>query len=326
MSKEQLILDAILNHQKNNNCTYLLALSCGIDSTYLLSLMQFLHVNHNIQYRVIHFIHGNSESDINAYSLFNLFQQHLNFEAVVYNFYISNETDGRVFRQQKIKEIIRPNEVVLTGHHVNDSAETVLMNLFTGTSIHGMSGISKLTSIDNVCYYRPFIECQIAKEYIETHCGYKHVKDSMNENLLLKRNFIRSNLNNLQRHFPDIYEKINNFSESAKEQNTLNEYLYYFINNSLIVFHYSDITKSERFNCLKIKEMLLSTDKYQFLLLQNWFYIYFKLNHNINLSKKHFTAFCEFIKNGTCLELPYSIVLEIINENKSSFLVVRKTT
>ena len=130
----------------------------------------------------------------------------------------------------------------------------------------------------------------------------------------------------MQRHFPDIYEKINNFSESAKEQNTLNEYLYYFINNSLIVFHYSDITKSERFNCLKIKEMLLSTDKYQFLLLQNWFYIYFKLNHNINLSKKHFTAFCEFIKNGTCLELPYSIVLEIINENKSSFLVVRKTT
>jgi tRNA(Ile)-lysidine synthase len=84
--------------------------------------------------------------------------------------------------------------VLLTAHHADDQVETVLMQLFRGTGLHGLTGIPDFRN-DSIFVCRPLLGYtknqirQFAKEYSLTF-----VEDSSNEKNDYTRNLIRNKL------------------------------------------------------------------------------------------------------------------------------------
>lgn len=68
-------------------------------------------------------------------------------------------------------------EAILTAHHADDNAETVLLNLIRGTGVRGLAGISPVRG--RIC--RPFLEISRAElaDYAAAH-GIPHVEDETN--------------------------------------------------------------------------------------------------------------------------------------------------
>jgi tRNA(Ile)-lysidine synthase len=80
---------------------------------------------------------------------------------------------------------------IALGHHRNDQAETVLMNLLRGSGVRGLGGIPPVRGR----IIRPLIDC--SREEIERYArqqGIPYVDDSSNQVLLYSRNRIRLEL------------------------------------------------------------------------------------------------------------------------------------
>ena len=108
--------------------------------------------------------------------------------------------------------------VLLTAHHANDQVETVLMHLFRGTGIHGLTGIpARRNDVLNLA--RPLIQftkTQI-KDYANKH-SLNFVEDSSNAKDEYTRNYLRNVLiPQLTTHYPTINENIIATAERLKE-------------------------------------------------------------------------------------------------------------
>jgi tRNA(Ile)-lysidine synthase len=88
---------------------------------------------------------------------------------------------------------------VLTAHHADDNIETVLMNFFRGTGLHGLAGIAAKSSPADqagkpfIC--RPllkFTRVQLA-EFAKAN-NLEHVEDSSNQSSKYTRNFFRHDI------------------------------------------------------------------------------------------------------------------------------------
>lgn len=80
---------------------------------------------------------------------------------------------------------------VALGHHADDQAETILLNLLRGAGISGLKGISYVRGL----YIRPLLE--IRRKEIEEYCLQHHLpvrQDSSNLKPVYTRNRIRLNL------------------------------------------------------------------------------------------------------------------------------------
>jgi tRNA(Ile)-lysidine synthase len=115
--------------------------------------------------------------------------------------------------------------VLLTAHHANDQVETILMHLFRGTGIHGLTGIP-IRRADVVNIIRPllFFNKAAIKTYAKFN-GLHYVEDSSNEKEDYTRNLIRLNiLPTLETIFPMVNENILATAERIKEaQKIVNE-------------------------------------------------------------------------------------------------------
>ncbi len=106
---------------------------------------------------------------------------------------LSVEEAGRALRYDFLEETARQKglELIATGHHAGDNAETMLMNLIRGTGLRGLAGIPERR--DNIV--RPMLGVSRAEveAYLEKH-GVPHVEDETNAALDYTRNRVRSQL------------------------------------------------------------------------------------------------------------------------------------
>jgi tRNA(Ile)-lysidine synthase len=108
--------------------------------------------------------------------------------------------------------------VLLTAHHANDQAETILMQLFRGTGLHGLTGIPmRRKDILNIA--RPLLN--FTKEEIKAYAsanGLSYVEDSSNEKDDYRRNFIRNTiLPQVEEMYPNANENILATAQRVKE-------------------------------------------------------------------------------------------------------------
>ena len=98
--------------------------------------------------------------------------------------------------------------ILLTAHHANDQAETILMHLFRGTGIHGLTGIP-MRRKDVLNLARPLLNFskKEIKEYAKAN-GLSYVEDSSNEKDDYSRNFIRNTI------MPQVTEMYPNANEN----------------------------------------------------------------------------------------------------------------
>jgi len=114
------------------------------------------------------------------------------------------EAAGRRWRYRMLTHLARLNQAnaIMTAHHLNDSAETVLLKIVRGSGA-GLSGISLFSERTGIPIVRPLI--QFTKHELENYCkrqGVGYVVDSTNSNNDYSRNRIRNRV------FPEL-RKVN---------------------------------------------------------------------------------------------------------------------
>ncbi|MWR52261.1 tRNA lysidine(34) synthetase TilS, partial [Escherichia coli] len=73
------------------------------------------------------------------------------------------EAGARTARYQAIGEIIQPNEVLVTAHHLDDQAETFLLALKRGSGIKGLSAMQAVGFWQNFTIFRPLLNVSRAQ-------------------------------------------------------------------------------------------------------------------------------------------------------------------
>ncbi len=104
---------------------------------------------------------------------------------------LSIQESARILRYSWFRELMEKESslrYLCTAHHADDNMETVLMNLFRGTGISGMRGIS--AKQDNIVRPLLFASRKDIEEYANA-AGLKHVEDSSNSEEKYTRNFFR---------------------------------------------------------------------------------------------------------------------------------------
>lgn len=201
--------------------------SGGIDSTAL------LHALHSLpQYRTrltaLHIHHGLSP---NA----TLWQEHctqqckqlsipfIHRSVIIERSQNNLEETARRARYQVFEEMIQPGECLVLGHHQADQAETILLRLFRGAGIEGLSGMAQETTYRGIQIIRPFLSLpkEDIIEYALTHALH-WIEDESNENVHFRRNFLRKSvLPLIKRSYPAVEKQLLQAGILCEEAQTL---------------------------------------------------------------------------------------------------------
>ena len=137
------------------------------------------------------------------------------------------EEGARIARYDCFKSAIDEGfcDKVATAHHLSDSAETLLFNLFRGASLSGMTGIK--SERNNGKIIRPFADTP--KSEIEKYVadnGLPFVDDETNFESVYSRNYIRNEIMPVvSARFPEAEKSIGRFLKIAESENNFLEEL-----------------------------------------------------------------------------------------------------
>ncbi len=155
---------------------------------------------------------------------------------------LSVEEGARILRYNAFDTLLKENycDVIATAHHLSDNFETVLFNVFRGTSTKGLIGIPSARD----GFIRPLIDVtrgEIEKYVISNNLPF--VEDSTNNNTDYTRNYLRCEvIPKILDKFPTAEISVKRLGEICKEENDFldelaNDYLqfdngkYYLPNN-----------------------------------------------------------------------------------------------
>ncbi len=211
--------------------TLVLAVSGGADSACLLDLFHQLQREKDLKLICVHVNHGlREEASQDEAFVRNLAAEygvafrvlHADVRSRAAEEKLSEEEAGRRIRYAFLDEVAEEVQAdyVLLAHHHDDSAETVLFNLFRGTGLRGLGGIRPLQGR----YLRPLL-C-VSREEIEKYMeerGLAYVTDASNLNEEYSRNRIRNRI------LPEA-ERIclaatDHIATTAEELSAIEEYL-----------------------------------------------------------------------------------------------------
>lgn len=221
---------------------------------------------------------------------------------------------------------------ILTAHHKDDLAETVLLRLIQGSNLYGYGGISRITKYKDVYLYRPLLN--YSREEITKYCKNHNVfyfDDESNAENHYMRNRIRHQiLPLLKEENPNILNTISNFSNICKEAFThiRNETIKYLDDNSnqinLESFKSLDIGLKKDIICYMLENLKIKTSYQQILdileLIDNPKpQLEYNLKNGILLYKRYDT--CYFAKEKKNLEISVDLNLndEALFANKYLF-------
>ncbi|AKE52513.1 tRNA lysidine(34) synthetase TilS [Kangiella geojedonensis] len=104
----------------------------------------------------------------------------------------SLEAEARKARYKAFAGIIGRDECLLTGHHQDDQAETLLLQLFRGAGPKGLSAMPEQAAFGKGVHARPML--QVSKRDILDYCEHYNlpfVEDPSNQDTQYRRNFLR---------------------------------------------------------------------------------------------------------------------------------------
>ena len=222
MLKEQFqkALDSIKNDLTNpfseNNTietqTVLVAYSGGMDSHVLLHLCVAL----NLDVRAVYINHGLMQEA-------NQWQQHcqsvceqlqVDFKSITVDAKSksgeSPEEAARNARYLALKNCLNNQEILLTAHHQDDQAETLLLQLMRGAGTAGLASMPVMQIFGSGIHCRPLLNFSrdAIKQYAITN-NLQWIEDPSNKDTSLDRNFLRQEVVPLlQKRWPQVNASI----------------------------------------------------------------------------------------------------------------------
>jgi len=220
----------------------LIAVSGGSDSILLLYLFLRFFESHKENIKIAHINHNIRTDSLKDEKFVRKIGKELNIET--YSRHLdpnsrtkkdSLESWARNGRYKILEEFLTEYKLdfIVTGHHKNDQAETILKNISEKTGLFGLGGIKSI----NQNIVRPLLP--FSKEevmYIIDKYDIPYTHDSSNDELNLKRNFIRKRvLNPWAKEYNEVVDAIYkaglNFS---KYQESLIYFIEDFIKNNIV--------------------------------------------------------------------------------------------
>jgi tRNA(Ile)-lysidine synthase len=199
------------------------AYSGGLDSTVLLHLASAYAREHHVALKAFHVHHGLSP---NA----DAWLAHCGQAAAACGVpLVSRQVDAsdsngrgtedaaRIARYHALGEMCRDSacQLLLTAHHQDDQAETVLLQLMRGAGLPGLSGMAALQVRhelmgDGVSLGRPLLGIARAQlEQARDTLGLDHISDESNGDLRYRRNALRNAVAPLlEQHFPGFAARV----------------------------------------------------------------------------------------------------------------------
>ncbi|HQS36827.1 MAG: tRNA lysidine(34) synthetase TilS [Methylotenera sp. 24-45-7] len=191
-------LNQFLTHQlqtRRSKPNLLLALSGGLDSMVLLHLLAAASAKLPFQLHAMHVHHGLSPNADSWAEFCQLQCQQLNvpLQVVHVQLNINNglgvEAEARALRYQALFAA-QNIDFVMTAHHQDDQAETLLLQLFRGAGVKGLASMAAVDTGRNLL--RPLLNVprQTLQDYAVQH-EITWCEDESNDNTQYDRNFVR---------------------------------------------------------------------------------------------------------------------------------------
>lgn len=194
------LFDAVFQfcEEQGWNKQYWLAYSGGLDSHVLLHLFVTLRQHYPVRFQAVYIHHGLSPhaddweqhcrkicADLNV--LFTSYKVHAQPQPGQ-----SPEELARIKRYQQFSKLLAAEDYLLTAHHQDDQAETVLLQLFRGSGPQGLAAMPKIKKWKQGFHARPLLNFPRSelKKYAEDN-HLKWIEDESNFNRKLTRNFLR---------------------------------------------------------------------------------------------------------------------------------------
>jgi len=201
------------------------AFSGGMDSTVLLNLVShFCSKQHQI--RAIHIHHGVS-SDADLWVDHCQYQcDQLAVELVVCRVKVDPDAaDGheaacRTARYQAFEALLSEKDILLMAHHQDDQIETLLLNLFRGSGIRGLSAMPGTRPFARSVLCRPLLGvAQSALRHCADSWGLNWIEDPSNQLLKYRRNWLRHQLlPDIEQHIPGVRTALMRVVENCKDE------------------------------------------------------------------------------------------------------------
>ena len=206
-----------------------LGISGGPDSICMLYILNSLKKDLNFNIYVAHINHmlrENAKLDEeyvkNTCEKLNIpvYIKHIKIKEIAEKEKRGIEETGRKVRYEFFEEILRKtnSNKIATAHNLNDSIETIILNIIRGTGISGLAGIEPIRENK---FIRPLIECE--RKEIEEYCKLNKLEpriDESNYENKYNRNKIRNIcIPYLQKELnSNVIKNISRLSEIANEE------------------------------------------------------------------------------------------------------------
>ena len=202
------------------------AFSGGLDSTALLFLcnkalkqkkisnLKAIHINHNL---------SKNSDDWQQHCESFCRSNNIEFESFVVevpNLRSSIESQARQARYKIFESLLDENDQILLAHHRDDVFETILLRLFRGTGVDGLSGMNDKRSLGKGEIVRPFLNLPKSdlRIFIDEN-DLPYVEDDTNSKNDFDRNFLRNEIvPSLEKRWNKLSERVTLTSLTAKKK------------------------------------------------------------------------------------------------------------
>ena len=197
--------------------TLFVGFSGGLDSTVLLhaiatqprlsSKLQAIHVHHGLS--------NNADSwQAHCQQVCERLSVPLINKKVQFETNSNIEERARIARYQLFASLLAKNDCLLLGHHADDQAETLLLQLFRGAGVDGMAAMPSIGDLAKGKLARPFLQhSRVALETYAQQHQLPWVDDESNLDNAFSRNYLRHNIMPLLRKkWPNV---VRNLARSA---------------------------------------------------------------------------------------------------------------
>lgn len=259
---------------------FLLAVSGGVDSMVMLQTFLALSARYDIDLKVVHINHQlRPEASDKEQNLVLQLCEAQNIPVFVRiwrhggidSFGRNIEASARAFRYQNFAQIMKTLHIkqLVTAHHMNDQAETVLMRLIHGgrfESITGIKPLSPLYTWPEAMILRPFLAIEKADLYqIAADERLAYLEDTSNQDLQYTRNRMR------QQFIPQLEEEnanlVQHLADFAQDGQALATFAQSAINEVMPRLIQEQVGKWQ----IDLAELATFSSNQQLLLLQKIF-------------------------------------------------------
>jgi len=205
------------------------ALSGGLDSTVLVHALAALRDAHEMSVLAVHVDHGLSDDSANWCRHCESFAHSLavDFVSVKVDVAVDSgqgtEAAAREARYDALRLLVRAGDWLLSAHHKDDQAETLLLNLMRGSGPSGLAGIPETRPFVSAWLVRPLLSVSRSelRKYAEVH-ELSWINDPSNEDRQFDRNYLRHEvMPRLEARWPGVANRLRRSATLAGEASQL---------------------------------------------------------------------------------------------------------